>query len=296
MDVYEEPVVRATFDEASAALGYDLAALCAVGPAEKLASTDLTQPALLTVSVALYRLARERGLQYDAALGHSLGEYSALVATGALEFGVAVDLVRRRGEAMLDAAQNTANGMVAVIGLDDAVVEALCAGIGGLWPANFNAPGQVVVSGTEASLAELRAQAPAAGARKVIPLKVSGAFHSPLVASAAAALRAPLTAVDWATPAPAFFSVCSVGWESDSFSELLLRQIIAPVRFTAAIESLVAQGYDSFLEVGPGSVLTGLVKRIAPAATAHHIADAATLAALDAAWLASGAKSDGGTT
>ena len=297
-DVYDEPVVRATFDEASAALGYDLAALCFAGPAETLARTDVTQPALLTVSIALYRLARERGLQYEAALGHSLGEYSALVATGALEFGVAVDLVRRRGAAMLAAAQSTTGGMAAVIGLDEAAVEALCAGIGGLWPANFNSPGQVVVSGGEASLAELRAQAPLAGARKVLPLNVSGAFHSPLVAAAVEALRAPLAAVAWATPAPAFFSVCSVAWERDSFSELLLRQIVAPVRFTAAVESLVAQGYDSFLEVGPGSVLAGLVKRIAPAVTIGRVADAATLAALDAAWLApgSGATSDGEAT
>ena len=291
MDVYDEPVVRSTFDEASAALGYDLAALCFAGPAETLARTDVTQPALLTVSIALYRLARERGLQYEAALGHSLGEYSALVATGALEFGVAVDLVRRRGEAMLAAARSKPGGMVAVIGLDDAAVEALCAGIGGLWPANFNAPGQVVVSGTEAGLAELGARAPQAGARKVIPLKVSGAFHSPLVAAAVEALRAPLAAAAWATPAPAFFSVCSVARECGSFSELLLRQIVAPVRFVAAIESLVGQGYDSFLEVGPGSVLTGLVKRIAPAVAIGGIADAAALTALDATWLAPGLDS-----
>ena len=291
MDVYDEPVVRATFDEAGAALGYDLAALCFAGPGETLARTDVTQPALLTISTALYRLARERGLQYEAALGHSLGEYSALVATGALEFGVAVDLVRRRGEAMLAAAQSKPGGMAAVIGMDDAAVEALCSGIGGLWPANFNAPGQVVVSGTEAGLAELGVQAPQAGARKVIPLNVSGAFHSPLVAAAVEPLREPLATAAWATPAPAFFSVCSVAWERDFFSELLLRQIVAPVRFTAAIESLVGQGYDSFLEVGPGSVLTGLVKRIAPAVATDGIADAATLTALDATWLAPGLDS-----
>ena len=291
MDVYDEPVVRATFDEASAALGYDLAALCFTGPTETLARTDVTQPAVLTVSVALYRLARQRGLQYEAALGHSLGEYSALVATGAVEFGVAVDLVRRRGEAMLVAAQNKPGGMAAVIGLDDTAVEALCAGIGSLWPANFNAPGQVVVSGTESGLAEFGAQALQAGARKVIRLKVSGAFHSPLVAAAVETLRVPLAAVAWMAPAPAFFSPCSVAWERDLFSELLLRQIVAPVRFTAAIESLVAQGYDSFLEVGPGNVLSGLVRRIAPAVAIGGTVDAATLAALDATWLAPGLDS-----
>lgn len=283
-DVYGEAVVRATFDTASAVLGYDLAALCFAGPAETLARTDVTQPALLTVSIALYRLARERGLQYEAALGHSLGEYSALVATGALAFAVAVDLVRRRGEAMHAAAQLTPGGMAAVIGLDDAAVEALCAGIGGVWPANFNAPGQVVVSGTETGLAELRTQALAVGARKVLPLNVGGAFHSPLIAAAAEALREPLAAVVWATPTPAFFSVGSVAWETDSFAMLLLRQLVSPVRFTAAVETLAAQGYDSFLEVGPGSVLSGLVKRIVTAGTIARAADAATLAALDAGW------------
>ncbi len=286
-DVYGEPVVRATFDTASAVLGYDLAELCFAGPGETLARTDVTQPALLTASIALYRLARERGLQYEAALGHSLGEYSALVATGALALDVAVDLVRRRGEAMHAAAQVAPGGMAAVIGLDDAAVEALCADIGGVWPANFNAPGQVVVSGTEIGLAELRVQALAVGARKVLPLNVGGAFHSPLIATAAEALRAPLAAATWATPAPAFFSVGSVAWEMDAFDALLLRQLVSPVRFTAAVESLVAQGYDSFLEVGPGSVLSGLVKRSTTAGTIARVADAATLAALDAGWFES---------
>jgi [acyl-carrier-protein] S-malonyltransferase len=285
-DVYNEPVVRATFDEAGAALGYDVAERCFAGPAEILDRTDVTQPALLTVSIALYRLARERGLQYEAALGHSLGEYSALVATGALPFDVAVDLVRRRGAAMQAAAEAAPGGMAAVIGLDDEAVEALCAGLDGVWPANFNSPGQVVVSGNAAGLEVLRAQAVAAGARKVIALKVSGAFHSPLVATAVDALRAPLAGVSWAAPAPAFFSVCSVAWERDGLADLLLSQMVSPVRFTQAVRTLVARGYDSFLEVGPGAVLTGLVKRIEPAATTGRVGDAATLAALDETWFA----------
>lgn len=294
-DVYGERVVRETFDTASAALGYDLAALCFAGPAETLARTDVTQPALLTASLALYRLLRERGLQYEAALGHSLGEYTALVATGALDFAVAVDLVRRRGEAMLAAAQAAPGGMAAVMGLADAAVEALCARIGGVWPANYNAPGQVVVSGTAAGLAELRAQAPAAGARKVIPLNVSGAFHSPLVEPALAALKAPLAQVAWRSPDPAFFSVCSVGWECRDFANLLLRQIISPVRFAQAVETLTAQGYHSFLEVGPGSVLTGLVGRIVPAAVVSRVSDAAGAAALDPAWLSPAGIREGST-
>jgi [acyl-carrier-protein] S-malonyltransferase len=188
--------------------------------------------------------------------------------------------VRRRGQEMLRVAEANPGGMAAVMGLPDETVEALTAGVEGVWPANFNSPGQVVVSGTKAALADLAAKATAAGAKRVLPLAVSGAFHSPLIAAAQAQLRAELETTEWRTPDPAFFSVCSLAFEAGDFVELLSKQLVSPVRFTQAVKSLFAAGYDSFLEVGPGSVLSGLVRRIAPEATVARAADADTIGAL----------------
>ncbi len=170
--------------------------------------------------------------------------------------------------------------MAAVIGLDDARVEEVCAAVDGVWPANFNSPGQVVVSGGTAALDEFTAAAKEAGARKVIPLAVSGAFHSPLIASAQAPLRAELEATEWGTPDPAFFSVSEVGFVDDDFVDVLSRQLVAPVRFTQAVTALYQKGYDSFLEVGPGSVLSGLVRRITPEASVARASDLDSIGAL----------------
>jgi [acyl-carrier-protein] S-malonyltransferase len=274
------PQVRDTYAEASAVLDFDLEQVCALGPAEKLARTDITQPALLTNSVGVLRVLEDEGLKFDAAFGHSLGEFSALVATGAISFQDGLRLVRTRGREMLAAADVEPGGMAAVIGLPDAKVEELCAGIDGVWPANFNSPGQVVVSGRRAALDALTAKATAAGAKRVLPLAVSGAFHSPLMAAAQAPLRAQLETTAWHTPDPAFFSACSLEFESGDFVELLSRQLVSPVRFTEAVNKLYAAGYDSYLEVGPGSVLSGLVKRIAPEAAVARAADADTIGAL----------------
>lgn len=267
------PRMRDTYAEASGVLDFDLESLCAIGPAEALARTDVTQPALLANSIGVFRVLTDEGLRFDAALGHSLGEYSALVATGALSFADGLRLVRRRGEEMLRAAEANPGGMAAVLGLDDAAVEGLCAATDGLWPANFNSPGQVVVSGSKAALGDLAATAKEAGARKVMPLPVSGAFHSPHIAAAQAPLRAELEQTEWHTPHPAFFSVCTSRFESGDFVELLARQLVSPVRFTESVKTLWAAGYDSFLEVGPGGVLCGLVRRIASEATVARAAD-----------------------
>jgi len=275
-----DPLMRETCAEASEVLGYDLEGLCAAGLVDQLSRTDFTQPALLAVSVGVYRMLRRDGLRYEVAMGHSLGEYSALVATGALGYADALRLVRRRGQEMLRAAEASPGGMVAVIGLDDAAVEALCAELDGVWPANFNSPGQVVVSGRKAALADLAEKAKAAGAKRVIPLAVSGAFHSPLVEPALAPLRAELERTDWTTPEPRFFSACSVAFETGGFVELLQRQLVSPVRFAQAVSALFAAGYDSFLEVGPGSVLGGLVRRSAPQATVARVSDLETLVTL----------------
>ena len=153
--------------------------------------------------MGIWRILRREGLRFDAAVGHSLGDYSALVATGAFDLGTALRVVRRRGEAMLAAAERAPGGMAAVLGLADDVVDQLCAGIEGVWPANYNAPGQVVVSGTKAGLEALAEGAAATGAKKVIPLAVSGAFHSPLIEPALAPLTAELEAIEWRRAGPA---------------------------------------------------------------------------------------------
>ncbi len=277
-----DPVMRETYAEASSVLGYDLEGLCTAGPVDQLARTDFTQPALLAASVGMLRMLRRDGLRFDVAMGHSLGEYSALVATGAVDFADALRLVRRRGQEMLRAAEANPGGMAAIIGMSDAAVEALCAELDGVWPANFNSPGQVVVSGRTAALDDLAAKASSAGARKVIPLAVSGAFHSPLVEPALEPLKQELETTTWRTPEPAFFSACSVGFESAGFSELLQRQLVSPVRFSQSVSALHAAGYDSFLEVGPGAVLAGLVKRIEPQAQVAGVSDAGSFTALRA--------------
>ncbi|HUK78292.1 MAG TPA: ACP S-malonyltransferase [Thermoleophilia bacterium] len=283
------PAAREVFDEASEVLGYDLSGLCRLGSAEELARTEITQPALLAHSVAALRVLLAGGLTFAAALGHSLGEYTALVATGALGLRDALVLVKARGEAMAAAAARNPGAMVAVLGLEADAVEELCAGLDDVWPANFNCPGQVVVSCADGAAAALEEAAAAAGARRVVRLAVGGAFHSPLLAPAAAALREPLAAVAWSQPSPAFFSTCSAAFEHDGFAALLERQLVSPVRFEASIRRLAAAGYNAYLEVGPGAVLTGLVRRIDGSAATATAGDVGSLAgALDGGWITTG--------
>jgi [acyl-carrier-protein] S-malonyltransferase len=275
-----DPAMKEAYAEASEVLGYDLQDLCIQGPIDRLSRTDFTQPALLAASVGMFRILQREGLRFDAAMGHSLGEFSALVATGAVDFADALRIVRRRGQEMLRAADANPGGMAAVIGLDDAVVEALCAEQDGVWPANFNCPGQVVISGRKPALEAVAEKARAAGAKRVLALAVSGAFHSPLVQSALEPLREEFDRTDWHTPDPAFFSGCTVRFEDGGFNELLQVQLVSPVRFSQSVSTLYAAGYDAFLEVGPGAVLTGLVKRIEPQAQTARVSDMETLTAL----------------
>jgi [acyl-carrier-protein] S-malonyltransferase len=277
-----DPVMREAYAEASAVLGYDLQDLCCQGPIDRLSRTDFTQPALLAASVGMFRILQRDGLRFGVAIGHSLGEFSALVATGAVDFNDALRIVRRRGQEMLRAADANPGGMAAVIGLDDAVVESLCDELDGVWPANFNCSGQVVVSGRKVALESLAEKARAAGAKRVISLPVSGAFHSPLVQSALEPLREEFERTEWHAPDPAFFSGCTVQYETDDFNHLLQIQLVSPVRFSHSVKALYAAGYDSFLEVGPGAVLTGLVKRIEPQAQTARVSDMETLQALRA--------------
>lgn len=257
-----EPVAARTFEEANDALGYDLAAICFAGPAEALVPTDVCQPAILAASVAAWRAAQERGLQADLVMGHSLGEYSALVACGAMEFATAVRVVAERGAAMHAAGTERPGTMAAILGQDDATVEALCAEAGETWPANYNCPGQVVVSGTIDGIERLLAIATERGL-KASRLQVGGAFHSELMAPAAARLGPALDAWQPAEPAPAFLSTTTLAREPvERLRTVMLDQLLAPVRFGAAVEVAIAEGTSSFVEVGPGRVLSGLVKRI----------------------------------
>ena len=278
--VAADSTMRATYAEASEVLGFDLQGLCSEGPMERLSRTDLTQPTLLAASVGMFRILERDGLRFDVAIGHSLGEFTALVATGAVAFEDALRVVRRRGQEMLRAAEANPGGMAAVLGLDDPVVEELCDGVDGVWPANFNSPGQVVVSGTGPALETLSERARAAGAKRVVRLPVSGAFHSPLIESALEPLREEFERVEWRTPDPAFFSGCTVRYEATGFDRLLQTQLVSPVRFRQSVKTLYEQGYDSFLEVGPGGVLTGLVKRIEPRAQTARVSDRETLQAV----------------
>jgi [acyl-carrier-protein] S-malonyltransferase len=256
------PEARAVFDEASEAVGFDVARLCFEGPIEDLTRTELQQPALVATSLACLRAVETLGARADYVVGHSVGEYSALAAAGAVSDRDAVALVRARGEATAEAAAERPGAMAAVIGLDDAVVEELCAEIGGVWPANYNCPGQLVVSGESAAVDRLLAEAAARGARRTVKLRVSGAFHSPLVARAVERLRPALSHVAWRDPSPPFMSTVTARIESaQRIAAILLEQLTAPVRFTQAARALGREGAGLFVEIGPGQVLSGLLRR-----------------------------------
>ncbi len=256
------PEARAVYDEASEAAGFDVARLCFEGSLEDLTRTELQQPALVATSIACLRAVETVGVRPDFVIGHSVGEYSALAAAGALSTLEAVALVRERGEAMAEAAREKPGAMAAVLGLEDGVVEELCSGIDGVWPANYNCPGQIVVSGENAAVDRLIAEAAARGARKTVKLRVSGAFHSPLVARAAERLEPALAQASWRDPSPPFMSTVTAHIEdAQRLAALLVDQLTGPVRFTQAVRGLVRDGVGVFVEIGPGQVLSGLLRR-----------------------------------
>jgi [acyl-carrier-protein] S-malonyltransferase len=275
---------RDVYDRASSALGFDVAEVCFEGPLERLSSTEVTQPALIATSIACLEAVRERGVVPDYVVGHSVGEYAALVAARSLATEDALLLVRERGLAMAEAARQAPGAMAAVIGLADEEVERLCAGIDGVWPANYNCPGQLVVSGTEEGVARLMEAAQAAGARRAVRLNVSGGFHSPLTEPAAQRLKPALEAVTFGEPATPFLStVTSRLEEARAIVPLLVRQLTAPVRFTQSVEDLVRRGVTRFVEIGPGSVLSGLIRRIDRGAQAVSVSAPEGLAKLEEA-------------
>jgi len=257
------PAAREVYRVGSEASGLDLEKLCFETPLEQMVETEVQQPALVATSLAILAAMRERGLEPDVVVGHSVGEFAALAAAGSLETGAAIGLVRERGLAMAEAARQRPGAMAAILGLADEEVEKLCRRIVGVWPANYNCPGQIVISGEHQAVEECCAEAESLGARRAVKLKVSGAFHSPLVARAADRLRPALDRVRFAEPLAPFMSTVTAKVEpAQRIAALLVDQLTGPVRFTQAATELVRSGATTFVEVGPGNVLSGLVKRI----------------------------------
>jgi [acyl-carrier-protein] S-malonyltransferase len=274
-DLYEKhPPARELMDQADALLGVPLTKICFEGPEEELRQTRNTQPAIFLHSIVAFRLLKVTEAAMVA--GHSLGEYSALVAAGALSFDDALRLVRLRGELMQKAGEEKRGTMAAVVGLESDVVERLCeeaSSAGVVQPANFNSPGQTVISGSVEGVRRGMTLAKERGAKLVKELVVSGAFHSPLMASAGEGLKQALsrTRIENAR-IPVYTNVTAepvIG--AEEIRDLLYRQLTHPVRWEQSVCNMVRDGADRFTEVGPGKVLQGLVKRISPAATAGGV-------------------------
>ncbi len=285
------PVARAAFDEASEALGFDVAALCWNGPEAELQLTANTQPAILTASVAIARVLAARGITVAAVAGHSLGEYSALVAAGVLHLADAVRLVRRRGELMQEAVPVGVGAMAAILGMDSAAVRTLAAeaeeaSIGEVCAvANYNSPEQTVIAGHKGAVERAMTLARERGAKRAMPLPVSAPFHCALMRPARAGLAPMLAATAFARAlSPVVVNIDALPLsEGAALRDALLRQIDGPVRWVESVRWLHDElGVRRFLEVGPGGVLSGLVKRIVPGAATAALAEPAALAVLEA--------------
>jgi len=279
------PQVEETFREASAALGYDLWQLVSQGPAEELNKTWQTQPALLAASVAIYRVWQQQGGEQPSMMaGHSLGEYSALVCAGVLDFADAIKLVELRGKLMQEAVPEGTGAMQAIIGLDDASIRKACEESAQgqvVSPVNFNSPGQVVIAGNKEAVERAGAACKAAGAKRALPLPVSVPSHCALMKPAADKLAVALESITFNTPAVPVINNVDVKAETDAgaIRHALVRQLYSPVRWTESVEAMAAQGVNQLLEIGPGKVLTGLTKRIVDSLTAAAVNDSASLAA-----------------
>ncbi|WP_149572264.1 ACP S-malonyltransferase [Serratia nevei] len=279
------PIVEETFGEASSALGYDLWQLVQQGPAEELNKTWQTQPALLAASVAIFRVWQQQGGKAPALMaGHSLGEYSALVCAGVLDFKAAIRLVELRGKLMQEAVPEGTGAMYAIIGLDnDAITKACEESAQGqvVSPVNFNSPGQVVIAGNKEAVERAGAACKAAGAKRALPLPVSVPSHCALMKPAADKLAVALQDITFNAPQVPVVNNVDVRTENDpeAIRSALVRQLYSPVRWTESVEFIAAQGVTSLLEVGPGKVLTGLTKRIVDTLTAAAVNDTASLSA-----------------
>jgi [acyl-carrier-protein] S-malonyltransferase len=283
------PVCRDTFAEADAALGESLSGLCFEGPSEKLLLTENTQPAILAMSVAVWRLADSRGVRASFAAGHSLGEYSAHVAAGTLSFADALRAVRRRGRYMQDAVPVGEGAMAAILGLDEESVSRACVDtmveLGGriVSPANLNAPGQIVIAGHADAVARAGERARERGAKRVIPLAVSAPFHCALMKPAEDRLAPELRAIAASDPQIPVVANLDALPKLDAISAIgaLIRQVSSPVKWEQVVRRLIADGAQTFVELGPGTVLAGLIKKIDRSVRVMSVEDEQGLALLD---------------
>ncbi len=279
-----QPLVRKTYEEAGTILGYDVAALCFNGPAERLNLTEYTQPALLTASIAALRLLEPLGLRPLAVAGHSLGEYSALVAAGGVTFSAAVSLVQKRGRYMAEAVSPGTGLVAAILGLSEEAVREACREAsehGVVAPANFNCPGQVVIAGDKAAVERAIELVKARGCRKAIPLPVSVPVHTPLMQKAADRLAADVAVTAFSDlEVPLVNNVDAKPLRRlTEVRDSLVRQLPSPVLWEGSVRAMWEMGVRTFIEVGPGTVLTGLVKRIVPEAMTLNVQDPKSLEA-----------------
>ena len=276
------PSLKAVYDEASSVLGYDVAELCFAGPAERLNLTEFTQPALLVSSIAAWRLLEPAGIKPIAVAGHSLGEYSALVAAGGVAFRDAVGLVQKRGRYMSEAVAPGTGLVAALLGLTAEVVKEVCraASSGGVVAAaNFNSPGQVVIAGERAAVERAIALAKEQGCKKAIPLPVSVPVHTPLMQQAADRLAKDLGAVRWSDLSAPLVNNAEAKAISRAgeIQASLIRQLPSSVLWEDTVQAMGNMGVTTFVEVGPGTVLTGLIKRILPGAMLLNLNDPKSL-------------------
>ena len=276
------PSARAWFDRANGALGYDLAKICFEGPETDLTKTENAQPGIFLVSWVAFQLFKEQvpTLKFEATAGLSLGEFTALTAAGALGFEDGLRVVRQRGRFMQEACDVTQGGMAAIIGLDETPTREVCAEAGVVL-ANLNCPGQLVISGAAEKIAKACELAKAKGAKRALPLSVAGAYHSPLMASAQPKLRAELARVNLLSPiVPVISNVtASAHGSAPEISARLVEQVCASVRWEESMRALLAQGFTRFIELGPGTALSGFMKRIDKTVQMLNVADTASLEA-----------------
>lgn len=281
-ELYEqEAIMRETFAEASASLGYDVAELCFTEN-ERLNQTEFTQPAILTVSVGFLRVLQEKGITYDAAAGLSLGEYTALVASGALSFADAIALIAKRSQYMATAAPKGVGKMVAVMNTPVEVIEESCreaSQFGIVSPANYNTPQQIVIGGEVAAVDKAMEILTAKGAKRMMPLNVSGPFHTALLKPAAEKLAVALEDVTFHDfKVPVVSNTTAQVMEKNQVKDLLTRQVMSPVRFYESVATLQGLGIDTMIEVGPGKTLTGFLKKIDKTIQHSRVEDSKTLA------------------
>jgi [acyl-carrier-protein] S-malonyltransferase len=276
------PSAKAWFDRANAAVGYDLASICFIGPDAELTKTENAQPGIFLVSWIALQLLKERvpELRFEATAGLSLGEFTALTAAGAMSFEDGLRVVRRRGKFMQEACEATHGGMAAIIGLDEAPTREVCTEAGVVL-ANLNCPGQLVISGAMEKIEKACELAKAKGARKAVPLPVAGAYHSPLMAGAQPKLQAELAGIKLSAPTVPVISnvIARPHGGPAEISARLVEQVTASVRWEESIRHLLAQGFTRFIELGPGTALSGFMKRIDKSAQMLNVSDVASLEA-----------------